>query len=133
MRRKIIHTSEAPQPIGPYSQAVQAGGEFIYTAGQIPLDPKTGQIVEGGIKEQTRQVLQNLRAILEQAGASLNTVIKTTIYLKDLNEFSSVNEVYAEFFQNDPPARTTIEVSRLPRDVRIEIDAVAIIEKSEKN
>ncbi len=129
MEKKVVYTEKAPKPVGPYSQAIIAG-DFIFTAGQIPIDPKTNQIVQGDIKEQTRQVLENLKAVLEEAGASFDDVVKVTVYMKDLNEFSAMNEVYSEYFKNSPPARTTVEVSRLPRDVKIEIDLIAL--KKEK-
>jgi 2-iminobutanoate/2-iminopropanoate deaminase len=129
MNIKKIITEKAPAPIGPYSQAILVDGKFLYTAGQIPLDPSTGKLIEGDIKAQTRQVLKNLDAILTAGGASLSSVIKTTVFIKDMNEFASMNEVYAEFLTASSPARSTVEVSRLPRDVRIEIEAVAVIEK----
>ncbi|MFN3136001.1 MAG: RidA family protein [Candidatus Kryptonium sp.] len=125
MEKKVVYTEKAPKPIGPYSQAIIAG-DFIFTAGQIPIDPKTNQVVQGDIREQTRQVFENLRAILEEAGATFDDVVKVTVYMKDLNEFSGMNEVYSEYFKNSPPARTTVEVSRLPRDVKIEIDLIAV-------
>lgn len=125
VEKRIIYTEKAPKPIGPYSQAIIAG-DFIFTSGQIPIDPKTNQLVQGDIKEQTRQVLENLKAILEEAGVTFDDVVKVTVYMKDLNEFSAMNEVYSEYFKNSPPARTTVEVSRLPRDVKIEIDLIAV-------
>lgn len=124
--QKVL-TQNAPAPIGPYSQGMLVNGMFLYTAGQIPLDPTTNTIVAGDIKVQTRQVLRNLEAILHAGGASPKSVIKTTVFLKDMNDFAAMNEVYAEFFPADPPARTTVEVSRLPRDVRVEIEAVALV------
>lgn len=124
-----IRTEKAPAPIGPYSQAVLIDGKFLYTAGQGPMDPISGKIVEGGIKEQTRQVMKNLEAILIAGGASLTSVVKTTVFLKDMNEFATMNEVYAEFLGAAAPARSTIEAARLPRDIRVEIEAVAVIEK----
>lgn len=128
MSKSVILTNQAPAPIGPYNQAIVAKGIFIFTAGQIPLDAQTGQVVQGDIKIQTRQVLKNLRAVLEKGGASLKNVVKTTVYLKDMNEFSGMNEIYSEFFNTDPPARTTVEVSRLPKDVKVEIEAVAVLD-----
>ncbi len=125
VEKKIIYTEKAPKPIGPYSQAIIAG-DFIFTSGQIPIDPKTNQLVQGDIKEQTKQVLENLKAILEEAGVTFDDVVKVTVYMKDLNEFSAMNEIYSEYFKNSPPARTTVEVSRLPRDVKIEIDLIAV-------
>jgi 2-iminobutanoate/2-iminopropanoate deaminase len=127
MSNKKILTDKAPAPIGPYSQAICADGKFIYTAGQIPIDPGTGTIVEGDIKNQTRQVLKNLEAVLHAGGSSLNNVVKTTVFLKNMNEFAAMNEVYGEFFQT-APARSTVEVARLPRDVKIEIEVVALVE-----
>ena len=126
---KKILTEKAPAPIGPYSQAILVDSKFLYTAGQGPMDPVSGKIVEGNIKEQTRQVMKNLEAILLSAGASLASVVKTTVFLKDMNEFASMNEVYAEFLGAAAPARSTVEAARLPRDIRVEIEAVAVIEK----
>lgn len=126
MNKVIIHTNNAPAAIGPYSQAVRAQGGLVYTAGQIALDPSTGQIIEGDIKAQTRRVMENLKAILEAAGTNLSNVVKTTVFLKDMNEFAAMNEVYGEYFRNDPPARSTVEVARLPRDVRVEIEVIAL-------
>lgn len=125
--KQIIKTEHAPGAIGPYSQAVRAGG-FIFLSGQIPTDPQTGAFVEGGIAEQTEQVLKNLAAVLEAAGASLDSVVKTTVFLADMNDFTAMNEVYARFFPNNPPARSTVEAARLPRDARVEIDAIALAE-----
>ncbi|MEK6650891.1 MAG: RidA family protein [Bacteroidota bacterium] len=124
-----VLTQKAPAPIGPYSQAITVDGRFVYTAGQIPLDPATNQIVEGDIKAQTRRVLQNLEQILVAAGSSMKKVIKTTVFLKDMGEFAAMNEVYAEFLGAAAPARSTVEVARLPRDVRVEIEAIALIER----
>lgn len=129
MSRTIIRTEHAPAPIGPYSQGVLAGGSLLFTAGQIPLDPKTGELVAGDIRAQTRQALDNLRAILEKAGTSVEAVVKTTVYLSDMGEFAAMNEVYAEVFGKSAPARTTVEASRLPRDVKVEIDAVAVVDR----
>lgn len=125
MTKKIISTSNAPQAIGPYSQAVCANG-FVFVSGQIPLDHKTGQIVSGDIKEQTKVVIENLKAILQAANSSLENVLKTTVYLKDMNDFMAMNEVYAEYFGVSLPARATIEVCRLPKDVAVEIEVCAI-------
>jgi 2-iminobutanoate/2-iminopropanoate deaminase len=125
MRRTIV-TDRAPHAIGPYAQAVQVG-EWIFVSGQIAVDPETGELVRGGIEEQTDRVLQNLRAILEAAGSSLENVVKTTVYLADLNDFSKMNEVYARYFPGEKPARATVEVSRLPRDARIEMEAIATL------
>ena len=126
MSKQIVLTPNAAQPIGPYNQAVITGS-LVYTSGQIPIDPATGQVVAGGIKEQTEMVLKNLRAILEAAGSNLQKVVKTTVFLKDMNDFAAMNEVYGSFFQEktSAPARSTIEVARLPKDVRVEIEAVA--------
>jgi 2-iminobutanoate/2-iminopropanoate deaminase len=122
--RKIIKTSEAPQAIGPYSQAVEAGG-FVFVSGQIPIDHKTGNVVQADIKAQTRLVLENARAILASSGCNLASVVKTTIYLKNMADFSAVNEVYGGYFLSDHPARATVEVARLPKDVGIEMDFIA--------
>lgn len=119
-----VHTDDAPAAIGPYSQGIVIGN-LVFTAGQIPLDPATMQIVEGDITTQTDRALQNLKAILQEAGASLSTVVKTTVFLADMNEFSAMNEVYARWFGEHRPARSAVEVSRLPKDVRIEIEAIA--------
>ena len=121
--KEAVFTDKAPRPIGPYSQAIKAG-EFLFISGQIPVD-RDGKLVEGGIKAQTRQVLENIRAILEAAGAGLDNVVKVTVYLKDMNDFSAMNEVYAEYFGSSKPARAAVEVSRLPKDVRIEVEAIA--------
>ena len=120
-----IQTDRAPQAIGPYSQAIKANG-FIFASGQIPLDPATMRIVEGGIEEQTGRVLENLKAVLEAAGSSLDRVVKTTVYLADMNEFAAMNEIYAKYFGATKPARATVQVARLPRDVKVEIDVVAL-------
>lgn len=123
-QKEIIQTADAPAAIGPYSQAVRWNG-LVFASGQIPLDPSTGRIVEGGIEEQTVRVLENLKAVLAAAGARLDTVLKTTIFLKNLGDFGKVNEIYARYFPAEPPARATVEAARLPRDVLIEIEAVA--------
>jgi len=123
--RDRIQTDNAPKAIGPYSQAIKANG-VVYASGQIPLDPNTMQIVEGGIREQTERVMNNLSAVLEAAGSSLDRVVKTTVFLADLGDFTEMNEVYGRFFGEIPPARSTVQVSRLPRDVRIEIDVIAL-------
>ncbi len=122
--KQIVSTERAPKAIGPYSQAVISGG-WAYLSGQIPLDPATGQIIEGDIAEQTARVFENLKAVLEAAGTSLERVVKTTVYLKDMGEFARMNEVYAKYFTANPPARSTVEAARLPRDVRVEIDCIA--------
>jgi 2-iminobutanoate/2-iminopropanoate deaminase len=126
--RKIL-TDNAPAPIGPYSQAILVDGKFLYTAGQVPLDPATGAMVDGDIKAQTRQVMKNLEAILVAGGASFASVVKTTVFLKDMNEFAAMNEIYGEFLGTAAPARSTVEVARLPRDVRVEIEALAVVEQ----
>jgi 2-iminobutanoate/2-iminopropanoate deaminase len=123
--KKIIKTETAPQAIGPYSQAVEANG-FVFVSGQIPLDPKTGNIVMGDIREQTKRVMENGKAILAAAGCAMSDVVKSTIYLKDIGDFTPVNEMYGSYFVADPPARATVEVSRLPKDVAVEIDFVAV-------
>ena len=123
--REIIQTEHAPQAIGPYSQAVKVNG-LVFASGQIPTDPATGQFVAGGIKEQTEQVLKNLSAVLEAAGSGLNQVVKTTVFLIDMDEFVAMNEVYGTFFTAQPPARATVQAARLPRDARVEIEAIAI-------
>jgi 2-iminobutanoate/2-iminopropanoate deaminase len=120
-----IQTGHAPQAIGPYSQAVKVNG-FVFCSGQIPLDPVTMQIIEGDVKAQTERVLANLRAVLEAAGSSLGKVVKTTVFLLDMNDFAAMNEVYAIYFNDNRPARSTVQVARLPRDVRVEIDVVAL-------
>ena len=124
MAGKIIKTDGAPQAIGPYSQAVDAGG-FLFISGQIPIDPKTGGLVEADIKTQARRVLDNAYAILAAAGYGMHTIVKATIYLKSMSDFADVNDVYASYFPSDPPARSTVEVSRLPNDVSIEMDFIA--------
>jgi len=124
--RKIISTEQAPKAIGPYSQAVVLNG-VAYLSGQIPLDPATGQLVEGDIAAQTERVLQNLKAVLEASGASLESVLKTTVFLKDMADFPKMNEVYARYFATNPPARSTVQAARLPRDVSVEIDAIASV------
>ena len=124
--RERVQTDRAPAAIGPYSQAIRAGG-FVFASGQIPTDPATGQFVKGGITEQTEQVLKNLGAVLEAAGSSLDKVVKTTVFLADMKEFAQMNEVYAKFFTTAPPARATVAAAGLPRDARVEIEAVALI------
>jgi 2-iminobutanoate/2-iminopropanoate deaminase len=123
--REIVATEAAPQAIGPYSQAIQVG-DFVFTSGQIPIDPQTGVFVEGGIAEQTEQVLRNLAEVLRAAGTSLEAVVKTTVFLADMNDFAAMNEVYGRFFSNAPPARSTVQAARLPRDARVEIDVIAV-------
>lgn len=125
--RKIL-TDKAPAPIGPYSQAILVDEKFVYTAGQVALDPKTGALVSGDIKAQTRQAIKNVEQVLQAGGASLKSVFKTTVFLKDMNDFSSMNEVYGEYFSAAAPARSTVEVARLPKDAKVEIEAVALVE-----
>jgi 2-iminobutanoate/2-iminopropanoate deaminase len=122
--RSAVTTGRAPSAIGPYSQAVRSG-DFLFLSGQIPIDPATGQVVAGDITAQTRRVMDNLQAVLAAAGASLDAVVRTTIYLADLGDFATVNEVYGSYFSSPAPARSTVQVARLPRDARIEIDAIA--------
>ena len=123
--KDVVKTERAPKAIGPYSQAIKAGG-FLFASGQIPIDPQTGQFVAGGIAEQTEQVIKNLSAVLEAGGSDLDQVVKTTVFLADMNEFAAMNEVYGRFFSVNPPARATVEAARLPRDARVEIEAIAI-------
>lgn len=126
MPREVISTEAAPAAIGPYSQAVRAG-DLLYVSGQIPLDPASGTLVTDGIAAETARVLENLGAILEAAGASFGSVVKTTVYLADMADFPAMNEVYGRYFGAEPPARSTIQAARLPRDVRVEVDAIALI------
>ena len=123
--KKMVKTDAAPGALGPYSQAIVAGG-LVYCAGQIPLDPATGQIVSGGVAPQTAQVLKNLRAVLKAAGSDLDRAVKTTVFLKDMNDFAAMNAVYAEHFPGAAPARSTVEVARLPRDALVEVEAIAL-------
>ncbi|HKS81360.1 MAG TPA: RidA family protein [Candidatus Acidoferrales bacterium] len=123
--KQVIATEKGPKAIGPYSQAIKAGG-FVFISGQVAFDPATGQLVEGDVAKQTARVLENLKAIAEAAGTSLDKAVKATVFLKDMNDFAAMNEVYAKYFSKEPPARATVEVARLPRDVRVEIDIVAI-------
>jgi 2-iminobutanoate/2-iminopropanoate deaminase len=124
--KETITTDRGPKPIGPYSQAVKANG-FLYLSGQVALDPKTSAMVGGDIREQTARVLENVKGILEAAGSNLHHVVKTTVFLKDINEFPAMNEVYARYFTAAPPARSTVEVARLPKDALVEIEVVATI------
>lgn len=125
MTKEVIRSDRAPLPIGPYSQAIRAGG-LLFLAGQLALDPATGQFLAGDIKAQTKRVLQNLAAVLEAAGSSTDRVVKTTVFLKDMNDFGPMNEEYASFFRELPPARTTVQAARLPRDALIEIECIAL-------
>ena len=123
--KQIVATDEAPRAIGPYSQAVVAGG-LVFASGQIPLDPRTGEFVAGGIREQTERVMQNLSAVLRAAGSGLERVLKATVYLADMADFAEMNEVYGSYFREEPPARSTVQAARLPRDARVEIDVIAL-------
>jgi 2-iminobutanoate/2-iminopropanoate deaminase len=126
MKKQAIRTDRAPKAIGPYEQAIVGNG-FVFTAGQIPLDPKSGNIVEGGIAAQTRQVLENLSAVLEAAGASMDSVVKATVFLKNMSDFAAMNEVYSEYFATSKPARSTVAVAELPRGALVEIDLCAVL------
>ena len=126
MKKKVIQTEKAPKAIGPYSQAIQAGN-FLFLSGQIPLDPKTGELVKGDIRQQTLQVLENIKGVLESQKLGMENVVKVTVFLKDIGNFNQVNEVYTTYFPSSPPARSTVEVVRLPRDADIEIEAIALI------
>jgi len=123
MKKEILFTDKAPKAIGPYSQAIKIG-DFLFTSGQLPMDPNTGDLVVDDIQKETKQVLDNLKAVVEATGATLDQVVKTTIFIKDMNQFASINEVYASFFPNNPPARSCVEVARLPKDVNVEIEAI---------
>jgi len=125
--KNVISTEQAPKAIGPYSQAVISNG-FAFLSGQIPLDPATNQLIEGGIAAQTERVLENLKSVLEAAGSSLDRVVKTTVYLKDMGEFAKMNEVYGRYFTSNAPARATVQAARLPRDVAVEIDCIAAVD-----
>jgi 2-iminobutanoate/2-iminopropanoate deaminase len=127
MKRETVRTAGAPAAIGPYSQAVRAGG-ILFCSGQIPLDPSTGKLVDGGIEAQTERVLKNLDAVLAAGGATLRSVVKTTVYLVDLVDFPAMNAVYGNFFPGEPPARATVQVVKLPAGARVEIDAIATVE-----
>jgi 2-iminobutanoate/2-iminopropanoate deaminase len=126
MGKKVIQTEKAPKAIGPYSQAIQAGN-FLFLSGQIPLDPKTGELVKGDIRQQTQQVLENIKGILGSQKLGMEDVVKVTIFLKDIGNFNQVNEVYATYFPSSPPARSTVGVAKLPRDADIEIEIIAVI------
>jgi 2-iminobutanoate/2-iminopropanoate deaminase len=123
--KQSVYASNAPAPVGPYSQAIRAGG-FVFASGQIPLTPSTGELLRGPIEEQTRQVLDNLKAVLETAGSSLDKVVKTTVFLRDLKNFEAMNRVYATYFGQTPPARSTVQAAALPKGVDIEIDLIAL-------
>lgn len=126
--KQVVSTTNAPAAIGPYSQAIRANG-LLFVSGQVALDPASGQVVGSDIRAQTEQVLKNLGAVLEAAGSSLAAVVKATVFLADLDDFVAMNEVYARFFSQEPPARATVEVARLPRDVKVEIDVIAVAER----
>ncbi len=125
MKHQVIHTENAPKAIGPYSQAVKAGN-MLFVSGQVPFVPETMEIVEGDVKAQTAQSLKNVQAILAEAGLDFSNVVKSTVFIKDMNEFAQINEVYAEFFGENKPARACVEVARLPKDVKVEIEVIAI-------
>jgi 2-iminobutanoate/2-iminopropanoate deaminase len=124
--KSVVLTDRGPKPIGPYSQAIKANG-FLFVSGQVALDPKTGDMLNGDIRQQTERVMENLKGILEAGGANLNHVVKTTVFLKDMNDFAAMNEVYARYFIMAPPARATVQVSRLPKDALVEIEVVATL------
>lgn len=126
MSKTVIHTEKAPKAIGPYSQAIRTDS-LVYTAGQVGLEPSTTELVSGGVEDQTRQALKNLQNVLEAAGSSISNVVKTTVFLKDMNDFAKMNTIYAEFFAENPPARSTVAVAGLPKGALVEIEAVAII------
>lgn len=126
MLKEPIKTSNAPAALGPYSQAIKVG-DFVFTSGQVAIDPATNEFIGGGIVEQTERVLQNVAAVLEAAGSSLDQVVKTLVFLADMNDFAAMNEVYGKFFTGAPPARSTVQAARLPKDARVEIEAVALV------
>lgn len=125
--KSVVQTDKAPRPIGPYSQAVRAG-DFLFTSGQVGIDPSTGRLVEGGVQAETRRVMENLKTVLEAGGSGFTKVVKTTLFLADMGDFAEVNKVYAEFFASDPPARSTFQVAALPLAARVEIEMVALCE-----
>lgn len=125
MKKRVIHTNKAPKAIGPYSQAIQAGN-FLFLSGQIPIDPASGEVLRGDIREQARRVLENLKGVLESQHLGMEDVVKVTIFLKDMGNFGQLNEVYATYFPSSPPARSTVEVGRLPREAEVEIEAIAV-------
>lgn len=126
-QRTVVSTETAPGAIGPYSQAIIAGN-LVFCSGQVPLDPASGQLVSGTIEEETQRVMENIKAVLAAAGTSLARIVKTTIFLSDMNDFAAVNAAYGAYFPQDPPARSTVQVARLPRDVRVEIEAIALVD-----
>jgi 2-iminobutanoate/2-iminopropanoate deaminase len=126
MKREIVSTDKAPAAIGPYSQAVKCEcSGFVFCSGQIPINPESGEVIEGGVSKQTRQALENLKAVLNEAGLGFENVVKTTVYLDDMDDFVSMNEIYEDYFKSDPPARAAFEVARLPKNAKVEIEAVA--------
>ena len=125
MKHEVIHTNDAPAALGPYSQAIKAGN-LLFVSGQVPLVPETMEVVEGDVQAQTAQSLKNLKAILAESGADFSNVVKTTVFIKDMNEFGAINEVYAEYFGENKPARACVEVARLPKDVKVEIEVIAV-------
>jgi 2-iminobutanoate/2-iminopropanoate deaminase len=129
MSTRIIATPNAPGAIGPYSQGVVTENGMVFTAGQVALDPSTGELVAGDVKEQTRRALENLKAILDAGGSGLPYVVKTTVFLKDMDDFAAMNEVYGQYFRENPPARSTVQVARLPRDARVEIEAIGVVRR----
>jgi len=126
MKREVVSTSDAPKAIGPYSQAIKANG-FLFCSGQIPANPETGELVSGSITKQTHQCLKNLKAIIEAAGSSMSSIVKVSVFLKNMDDFGEMNEEYAKWFPVDPPARAAVEVARLPKDVKVEIEAIVIV------
>ena len=130
MQKTVISTNNSPAAIGPYSQAIRFN-ELVFVSGQIPIDPESGKVIKGNIKEQTKQVLENLKNILQAGGSSLQNILRTTIFLSDMDDYAMVNEAYAQYFESSPPSRSTVQVSRLPRDVHIEIDAIAYVTNQE--
>jgi 2-iminobutanoate/2-iminopropanoate deaminase len=123
--KEAVHTDRAPNPIGPYSQGIRANG-FIFLAGQVALDPKSGELISGDVRQQTERTLENLKGVLEAAGANLNHVVKVTIFLKNMGDFAGMNEIYARYFSKVPPARSTVEVARLPKDALVEVELIAV-------
>ncbi|EGT3636980.1 TPA: RidA family protein [Clostridioides difficile] len=126
MKHEVIHTNDAPAALGPYSQAIKAGN-LLFVSGQVPLVPETMEVVEGDVQAQTAQSLKNLKAILAESGADFSNVVKTTVFIKDMNEFGAINEVYAEYFGENKPVRACVEVARLPKDVKVEIEVIAVL------
>lgn len=126
MEKQVVSTDKAPAAIGPYSQAIKAGS-MVFTSGQIPINPATGEVVAGGVEEQTKQALENLKAVLEAAGTHMKNVVKTTVFIKNMNDFAAINKIYSEYFEAPHPSRSCVEVARLPKDVQVEIEAVALL------